>query len=82
MTAAGASALVEGAAGAAHPEAHQVAPALGLGPVGIAAATVADAPVVFLSHGLRSVLVSPQLENYVLTPFSVRQWHLLDVNRD
>lgn len=43
---------------------------------------VADAPVVFVSHGLRSVLVSPELENYVLTPFGVRQWHLLDVARD
>jgi ABC-type oligopeptide transport system substrate-binding subunit len=42
---------------------------------------VADAPVVFLSHSLQSVLVSPQLQNYVLTPFGVRQWHLLDVAR-
>lgn len=43
---------------------------------------VADAPVIFLSHGLRAVLVSPELQNYVLSPFGVRQWHLLDVNRD
>ncbi|MCP4361966.1 MAG: peptide ABC transporter substrate-binding protein [Chloroflexi bacterium] len=42
----------------------------------------ADAPVVFLSHSLRSVLVSPQLQNYVLTPFGVRQWHELSVNRE
>jgi ABC-type transport system substrate-binding protein len=43
---------------------------------------VADAPVVFLNHGLSAVLVSPELQNYVLTPFGVRQWHLLSVNRD
>ncbi|HRQ40338.1 MAG TPA: peptide ABC transporter substrate-binding protein [Chloroflexota bacterium] len=42
---------------------------------------VADAPVIFLNHGLSAVLVSPELQNYVLTPFGVRQWHLLAVNR-
>lgn len=42
---------------------------------------VADAPVVFVSHSLQAVLVSSQLQNYVLTPFGVRQWHLLDVER-
>ncbi|MCL4262654.1 MAG: peptide ABC transporter substrate-binding protein [Anaerolineae bacterium] len=42
---------------------------------------VADAPVVFLNHGLSAVLVSPELQNYVLTPFGVRQWHLLAVDR-
>ncbi len=42
---------------------------------------VADAPVIFLNHGLGAVLVSPQLQNYVLTPFGVRQWHLLSVDR-
>lgn len=42
---------------------------------------VADAPVVFLSHGFSTVLVSPELQNYVLTPFGVRQWHLLSVDR-
>lgn len=43
---------------------------------------VADAPVVFLNHDLGAVLVSPELENYVLTPFGVRQWHRLSVNRN
>jgi oligopeptide transport system substrate-binding protein len=42
---------------------------------------VADAPVIFLNHGLSALLVSPELQNYVLTPFGVRQWHLLDVSR-
>ncbi len=42
---------------------------------------VADAPVVFLNHGLSAVLVGPELQNYVLTPFGVRQWHVLTVNR-
>jgi len=43
---------------------------------------VADAPVVFVSHGLTAVLVSPDLEGYVLTPFGVRQWHQVGVNRN
>lgn len=42
---------------------------------------VADAPVVFVSHGFTAVLVSPELEGYKLTPFGVRQWHQVDVNR-
>jgi ABC-type transport system substrate-binding protein len=42
---------------------------------------VADAPVVFLSHSLSAVLVKPQLENYVLTPIGVPQWHLVSVER-
>lgn len=33
------------------------------------------APRIFLSHGLDAVLVTPRLENYVLTPISVPQWH-------
>lgn len=45
-------------------------------------AVVADAPVVFLHHSFSAVLVSPQLQNYLLTPIGVRQWHLLSVNRD
>ncbi len=45
-------------------------------------AIVADAPVVFVSHGLSAVLVNPELQNYLLTPFGVRQWHLLDARRD
>ncbi len=43
---------------------------------------VADAPVVFVSHGLTAVLVSPDLEGYILTPFGVRQWHRVGVNRN
>jgi ABC-type transport system substrate-binding protein len=41
----------------------------------------ADAPVIFLSHSLQSVLVSPELQNFALTPFGVRQWHLWNVAR-
>ncbi len=48
----------------------------------IEAQIVAEAPVVFVSHGLTAVLVSPDLEGYVLTPFGVRQWHRVDVNRN
>lgn len=47
----------------------------------IEAQIVADAPVIFLTHGLTSVLVNPEVENFVLTPFDVRQWHLLALNR-
>lgn len=36
---------------------------------------IADAPVVFTSHGLTAVLVKPHLQNYVLTPIGVPQWH-------
>ncbi|NKQ36640.1 MAG: peptide ABC transporter substrate-binding protein [Chloroflexi bacterium] len=43
---------------------------------------VAGAPVVFVSHGLTAVLVSPDLAGYVLTPFGVRQWHRVGVNRN
>ena len=42
---------------------------------------VADAPVVFVSHDFTAVLVSPELQGYELTPFGVRQWHRVDVNR-
>ncbi len=43
---------------------------------------VAQAPVVFTSHGLTAVLVSPALEGYVLTPIGVPQWHRVAVRRD
>ena len=42
---------------------------------------VSEAPDVFVSHGLTAVLVSPQLEGYELTPFGVRQWHRVGVQR-
>jgi ABC-type transport system substrate-binding protein len=43
---------------------------------------VAQAPVVFTSHGISAVLVNPDLEGYVLTPIGVPQWHRVDVRRD
>jgi ABC-type transport system substrate-binding protein len=36
---------------------------------------VADAPVVWTSHGVTAVLVKPRVQNYVLTPLGVPQWH-------
>lgn len=36
---------------------------------------VADAPVVFTTHGVTAVLVKPRVQNYVLTPLGVAQWH-------
>ncbi|MCP5101554.1 MAG: peptide ABC transporter substrate-binding protein [Chloroflexi bacterium] len=42
---------------------------------------VADAPVVFVSHGLTAVLVSPDLQNYILTPIGVRQWNHVSISR-
>jgi len=42
---------------------------------------VDEAPVVFTSHGLSAVLVSPDLEGYVLTPIGVPQWHRVGVRR-
>jgi oligopeptide transport system substrate-binding protein len=36
---------------------------------------VAAAPVVFTTHDLSAVLVKPGVQNYVLTPLGVRQWH-------
>ncbi len=41
---------------------------------------VDEAPVVFTSHGLSAVLVKPDVQNYVLTPLGVRQWHLVTKN--
>lgn len=38
---------------------------------------VEAAPVIFTSHSLSAVLVKPELQNYVLTPLGVRQWHLV-----
>ena len=42
---------------------------------------VADAPVVFVSHSLQAVLVSSNLDGYRLTPFGVRQWHRVGLER-
>ncbi len=42
---------------------------------------VADAPVIFLSHGMSAVLVKPHLQNYVETPIGIAQWHLVELNR-
>jgi ABC-type transport system substrate-binding protein len=41
---------------------------------------VAQAPVVFVSHGVSAVLVKPRLQNYVLTPIGVTQWHEVSLN--
>ncbi len=43
---------------------------------------VADAPVVFLSHGVTAVLVKPRLQNYVLTPMGVPQWRYVSLGSD
>ena len=43
---------------------------------------VAQAPVVFVSHGVSAVLVKPRLQNYVLTPIGVTQWHKVSLNSD
>jgi ABC-type oligopeptide transport system substrate-binding subunit len=43
---------------------------------------VAQAPVVFVSHGASAVLVKPRLQNYVLTPIGVTQWHKVSLNND
>jgi ABC-type transport system substrate-binding protein len=42
---------------------------------------VAQAPVVFTSHGISAVLVSPELEGYELTSIGVPQWHRVTVRR-
>ena len=42
---------------------------------------VVDAPVVFTSHGLTAVLVKPRLQNYVLTPIGVPQWHHISLTQ-
>jgi len=43
---------------------------------------VKEAPVVFTSHGISAVLVSPDLQGYELTPIGVPQWHRVNVQRD
>lgn len=41
---------------------------------------VEAAPVVFTTHSLSAILVKPEVQNYVLTPMGVRQWHLAAKN--
>ncbi|MBK8989398.1 MAG: ABC transporter substrate-binding protein [Chloroflexi bacterium] len=41
---------------------------------------VAEAPVVFTTHSLSAVLVKPDIQNYVLSPMGVRQWHVVTKN--
>ncbi|MCA9934832.1 MAG: peptide ABC transporter substrate-binding protein [Ardenticatenaceae bacterium] len=38
-----------------------------------------DVPVIFLAHGVTAVLVKPRVQNYILTPLGVPQWHLVSV---
>jgi ABC-type transport system substrate-binding protein len=42
---------------------------------------IEEAPAVFISHGLSSVLVKPYLEGYELTAIGIPQWHRVRVNR-
>ncbi|MCA9972393.1 MAG: peptide ABC transporter substrate-binding protein [Anaerolineales bacterium] len=37
-------------------------------------AIVAQYPVIFLAHGVSTILVKPDVQNYVLTPMGVAQW--------
>ncbi|MEM7113109.1 MAG: peptide ABC transporter substrate-binding protein [Chloroflexota bacterium] len=48
----------------------------------IEAELVEAAPVVFVAHGQTAVLVKPWLQNYVLTPIGVPQWHHVSVKRN
>lgn len=42
---------------------------------------IEEAPAVFISHGISSVLVKPYLEGYELTAIGVPQWRHVRVNR-
>lgn len=42
---------------------------------------VGAAPTVFVSHGLSAALVSPALQNYVLTPIGIAQWPFVPLAR-
>jgi oligopeptide transport system substrate-binding protein len=42
---------------------------------------VAQAPVIFTSHGLSAVLVNPEMHGYELTSIGVPQWHKVEVHR-
>lgn len=41
---------------------------------------IAAAPSVFIAHGQTAVLVKPRVQNYVLTPIGVPQWHHLSLS--
>lgn len=41
---------------------------------------VEQAPVVFMSHSVSAVLVKPRLQNYILSPIGVTQWHLVSLD--
>ncbi|RMG92640.1 MAG: peptide ABC transporter substrate-binding protein [Chloroflexi bacterium] len=42
---------------------------------------IEDAPVVFVRHGITAVLVKPRLQNYILTPIGVAQWHTVSLEK-
>ena len=42
---------------------------------------VDQAPVVFMSHSVSAVLVKPHLQNYILSPIGVTQWHTVSVSK-
>jgi ABC-type transport system substrate-binding protein len=42
---------------------------------------VDDAPVIFTTHSLSAELVSPRLQNYILTPIGVAQWHRVSLEQ-
>lgn len=43
---------------------------------------IAAAPAVYISHSLSALLVSPDLQNYELTPIGVPQWHRVRLERE
>jgi ABC-type transport system substrate-binding protein len=38
-----------------------------------------DAPAIFTTHSLSAELVAPRLQNYVLSPIGVAQWHTISL---
>ena len=47
----------------------------------IEATMIEDAPYVFVSHGLSSLLVNPRIEGYAFTPIGIPQWHRVTVSK-
>jgi ABC-type transport system substrate-binding protein len=43
---------------------------------------VSQAPAVFVAHTVSAVLVKPRLQNYVLAPIGVTQWHTVSIHND
>lgn len=39
-----------------------------------------EAAYIFVSHSISSLLVQPRIENYVLTPVGIPQWHRVNIN--